>query len=140
MIVGLHDPRDQITNQVRAYVGDRLVVAPSAPLDACREIDPWLGHLADKELLLRHSTHIVIEIVDIASFSILISSLRLLLAGSLMGIIAIGPVPREVLFNTARNDGVERMLEKCLASKRFMIVEELNLEVMKEFFEYLDEP
>jgi hypothetical protein len=29
MIVGLYDPKGQIVNEVRAYVGDQLIVVPS---------------------------------------------------------------------------------------------------------------
>lgn len=133
MTVGLYAPNNELLDKVKACVGRDVVVVPPSTSDMQGQEGSPPTHLINKQLLLERSTHVIVQITDVESLSMLTGALRRLLDGKLTAVMAIGSVPLEFLYATARHDGTEVALRNHVQNKRFVIVENLDSEQLKRF-------
>ena len=131
MTIGLYDPTGLVAAQISDFIGDKLVVVPPALIGEVS--DAGLAHLYDKELLLKQSNQVIINMVDLASLSMLTGALRLLLDGTLERVMAIGPVPLPLLLKAAEDDGTELLLKEDMNNGRFTIAEQPDPKAIKSF-------
>jgi hypothetical protein len=134
MLVGVHDSKGLITHQVEDRVGkDLLRLPPEPPPGHDPDDDALSTNITYKELLLSRSSVIIVQVTDMESLSILTGALQRLLAGSLRGVMAIGPIPLQMFFNAAELDGTKEVLRERIEDGRFYHTEKFNDEELHSF-------
>ena len=129
--VGLYDPMGRVTELVINRTSLAISISRHHPV--ARGPEAQAAYLIDKDLLLSRSTHLIVAMDDLESFSILIGGVRRLLEGSIKAVMAIGEAPLELLQQATAQDGQAGLLARKMTEKKFIVVKELTPEDLDAF-------